>query len=324
MIDSVERIVNLALYLADARRPVTAEQVRSEVSGYPSEQDYAAFARMFERDKDELRRSGFNLAFDEERQVYSLDRSATFAAPVELTAEEAAAVRAAGTAVLGDPSFPFAADLRLALVKIAAELPGDPATATARLADEDPARQGTTVAALSDAGSRSKVVRFGYTNSMGASALHEVEPYGLFVHDGRWYLVARDTSLDEVRTYAVARMSDVKINTSAPKTPDFERPADFDVSRFISLPFQYGPDELEFEAVLRFDPDSAWRARALSRGQGTLETDGDSLLWRVAARSRRGLLKFAIENGPGIRIVDPPDFVAELADGLARVEALHG
>lgn len=324
MTEAVERIVNLALCFADATSPLTAERIRSEVAGYPAEQDDAAFNRMFERDKDELRRSGFVIVFDEERQSYSLDRRATFSSPVDLTGEEAAAVTAAGSALVDDPSFPFAADLRLALAKIAAELDTAGVPAAVRLADENPSQQATFVAALTDAAARGKRVTFGYTNSAGVSAPHELEPYGLFLHDGRWYLVGRDTGKDEVRTYTVSRMADVTVNASAPKTPDFNRPDDFEVGRFVRLPFQYGPGDAAFEAVLRFPANLAWRTRTLASGHGTLTEQSDgSIEWRIEARSPERLLRFVIENGPGIEVLAPTPLAEKLAASMAEVEALH-
>lgn len=323
--EALERIINLALYLDGVREPVTAEQVREKVIGYrDKDQDDAAFARMFERDKDDLRRAGIKLDFDEQLQEYSLDRKATFSARVDLSAEEAAVVRTAGTAVLGDPSFPFADDLRLALAKIAAELPADAPVARMRIADEDPARQGRTVAQLVSAGDARKVSTFDYTNSMGVSAPHTVEPYGLFTYDGRWYLVGRDTEKDETRTYAAARIENLKVNAAAPKTPDFERPDGFDVSRFISLPFEYGPRSDAFEAVLRFEPSATWRAAAVTLSHGSLEPDGDALLWRVNARSEEALLKFVIEHGPGVRIVEPQHLIARMRAGLEGTVAANG
>lgn len=323
MSDPVERIVNLALFFAAASGPITAEMVKSEVEGYPSDQDAAAFGRMFERDKDELRRSGFAIEFDEERGVYSLDRQATFTAHVELTDSEAAAVTAAGSALADDPSFPFAADLRLALAKIAAELDTADVPASIRLADEDPSRQASFVALLADAARRRKRTRFGYTNSRGDSGLHSLEPYGLFLHDGRWYAVGRDTDLDEVRTYAVARMDDVEVSAAAPKTPDFERPADFEVGRFVRLPFQYGPPGSAFRATLRFAGALAWRAPSLTGGHGSFTQTPDGLEWHVEARSRERLLRFAVENGPGIDVLEPKDLAEFLAASMAEVEARH-
>jgi proteasome accessory factor B len=320
--DAVERILNLALHFAHASSPTTAEEIRRDVAGYPTEQDDAAFARMFERDKDELRRAGLTLVFDEEDQTYSLDIAGTFAGPVTLSDEEAAAVRVAGSALLQDPSFPFSDDLRLALTKIASQT-DDVSASPSRLADEEPGVQGESAGLLARAVESRKLVSFGYTNSSGRSAPHEVEAYGLFLHDGRWYLVGRDASVDEVRTYAVTRMESVRVNERAPRSADFIRPADFDVSTYVRLPFQYGPDEAEFEAEIRFSATSSWRAPSLAAGHGDLHKDGDEVLWRVSARSEDALMRFTIENGPGLSIVRPPNLRARLESALDEVEALH-
>jgi hypothetical protein len=119
-------------------------------------------------------------------------------------------------------------------------------------------------------------------------------------------------------------MDELAVNASAPKTADFDRPADFDVSRFVRLPFQYGPAAEEFVATLSFDAESSWRAESLSAGQGVLENARDGVLWRVPARCLDRLLRFAIENGPGLSVVDPPAALARLREGLAETEVSHG
>lgn len=330
MTDVVERLVNLALLFAHSRGPLTAEQIRAEVAGYPADQDETAFLRMFERDKDDLRASGLVIESDEQGH-YRLDRSATFASQLDLTPAEAATVRLVGGAFLGDPSFPFANELALALAKLSSGLGGSGAPVASRLADEDPRRQGRTVAALSDAAERRKRVAFSYTNSSGVTAPRDVEPYGLFLHDGRWYLVGRDTASGNVRTYTVARTATLSVNAEKPRSADFERPEGFDVSDHIATPFQYGPAEAEFEAVLRFEPGVAWRAEKLSARNGTTLAEKDSsgvptgaVLWRLRARSAPRLLRFAIEQGPGVSIAEPAGLAEELRSGLTRVEALHG
>jgi len=320
--EAVERVVNLALFLAATPVPVTAERVRTEVLGYPQGQDDAAFLRMFERDKDDLKRMGFVIDGDAEG-YYRLDVSATYATALELTPSEMSALRIAGTALAEDPSFPFGSDLRLALAKLSAEVDAGQVRVSARLADEDPRRQGSTVAALSSAVSARKRVAFDYTNSLGVAGPHEIEPYGLFLHDGRWYLVGRDAARDDTRTYTGARIADATVNPVAPKSPDFDRPADFDIARFVRLPFQFGSEE--FEAEIAIAPEAAWRARSLASGQGELRPEaGGAVTWRVSARSRERLLRFVIENGPGVELVGPPELLATLADGLDRVVARHG
>jgi proteasome accessory factor B len=322
--DAVERLVNLAFYLAQASEPVSAERIRVDVAGYPADQDTDAFLRMFERDKDVLRDAGFSIVTDE-AGAYVIDGAATFAAVVDLTAEEAVAVRTAGTALLGDPSFPFVGELRLALAKIASAIDGGDVPSAARLADESPLRQGESVALLSDAAQRCKRVTFSYTNSRGISAPREIEPYGLFLFDGRWYVVGRDVASNETRTYTVARASDIAVNAAKPKSPDFERPADFDVASFSRLAFQYGEAAEEFEALIRFEPSAAWRSASLAGGRGALEPAADgAALWRIPARDRRRLMRFVLENGPGVRLAEPPDVAAELRAGLEAVARIHG
>ncbi|TLM66369.1 MAG: WYL domain-containing protein [Actinobacteria bacterium] len=329
MADALERLVNLALYFADAKGPVTAEQIRTEVAGYPRAQDEAAFLRMFERDKEDLRAAGLAITHDQEAPggLYALDPSATFAAEVRFTRAELAALHAIGVALAGDPAFPFADDLRLALAKVVPDLDADgTAPAAARLADEDPEAQGASVALLAAAVEARKTVWFGYTNALGESRSREVEPYGLFLRDGRWYLVGHDTATDAAggpRVYAAARMRAPEANAKQPKSPDFERPEGFDVRSFVGLPFQYGGGE-PFEAHLTFSPSDAWRAPALTGGAGTLDAAADgSLAWSIPARDPRRLAQWVVENGPGIAIAGPPEAVAMLRDGLAEAVSAH-
>jgi len=322
--DATERLVNLALYLAAARGPVTRERIRTDVAGYPlaSEQDEAAFARMLERDKKDLRAAGLVIESDAEGN-YRLNAGATFAAGVTLAPEEAAAVRAVGVALLADPSFPFAEELRFALAKIATALESPESSVRALTADEEPRRQGTTVALLGDAVTACKRVTFAYTNSLGEPKRHEIEPYGLFARDGRWYLVGRDTALDESRTYTVGRIRELAVNPAKPETPDFARPDEFDVASFIGLPFQYGREE--FAVTLAFEPGEAWRAAGLAVGKGEIAMiPGGGAVWRVVARDRRRLLRWVVENGPGISVVEPDDLARELAEGLHAAAAVNG
>ncbi|MHB9004360.1 MAG: helix-turn-helix transcriptional regulator, partial [Coriobacteriia bacterium] len=165
MVDPTERLVNLAFLLGAERGHVTAVRIRDEVAGYGDEnQDEAAFKRMLERDKKELRAMGLVIESDAEGN-YRLDQGATFASRISLEPGEAAALRAVGMALLDDPSFPFAHELRFALAKIASALREHAPRAVAHTADENPELQGELVALLNDAVQSRKTARFGYTNS---------------------------------------------------------------------------------------------------------------------------------------------------------------
>jgi proteasome accessory factor B len=320
MTEAVERLVNLALFLAAARGPVSAERIRAEVTGYPEGQDEAAFLRMFERDKDELRATGLAIESNPDGR-YQLDAGRTFVAGLDLSSEEDAALRAAATVFLSDPSFPFVTDLRYALAKISGGSDVD-VPAAAHLADEQPGTQGATVSTLATASAACKRVTFDYTNAAGTSAPHTAEPYGLFLHSGRWYLVGRDTARDEIRVYAAARMDSVTTNAARPRTADFVRPADFDVAEYIGLPFQYGAGT-PFDAVVRFAPSVSWRAPALTGGAGEIRAGEEALLWHVTARDPARLARWVVANGPGLAIESPQEVADLVRSGLAGVVDAH-
>ena len=319
-IETVERIVNLAMYLSAASAPVSWEDIRTEVAGYPPDQNRDAFLRMFERDKKQLRESGLVIDSDAEGR-YLLDEAATFTTEVTLSSEESAALRAAVAAFIDDPAFPFSEDLRLAMAKLGSGGGAGPCSAS-RIADETPERQGRDAAIIADASQRCKRVAFEYTTAAGQSARREVEPYGAFVRDGRWYLVGRDADRDAMRTFSLSRAECLEVNQTRQATPDFERPSDFDIASFVMLPFQLGTDS--FEAVLELDADLSWRAESLLAGHGGVEQrDDGTLRWTVQASNPERLARWVIENGPGIAIDSPPDVMPQTVASLEEVRSEH-
>ena len=307
---------------------MSAETIRAEVIGYPENQDEDTFLRMFERDKKQLRACGLMLEVVDLEGVpgYRLDGDASYAGEVRLTGAEHAVLRAVAAALASDPGFPFGTDLAIAVAKLGGtqdEGGGRSASARGALTDETPDVQGAMAAVLAEAVASRKRVDFGYTNATGDTRDREVEPYGVFFQDGRWYLVGRDMARDEARTFAVRRMRDVRANPRRPGSPDFDAPADFSVAEHMLLPFQYGPAAIECE--LRFSAEDAWRAPRLIGGQGTLEMlpDGGAR-WVVKAASLPRLARWIVENGPGVMPVAPPELRATLADGLRKVVARHG
>ena len=328
VVSASERIVNLALYLASAPSPVSANEIAAGVAGYPPDQNAAAFGRMFERDKDDLRHAGIVIELDRSGDVerYRVDADSTFSDAVRLEPVEAVELRAAAAAMLADPSFPYPADLRLALAKLAAAADGGVGTTsvvkTALSADEDPAIQGAAVAMLTHAIGTRKCASFSYTDADGRASQRTVEPWGLFARDGRWYLVARDTAADGIRVFAVARTGDLAIEQGRPKTPDFDPPEDFDVRTWMLMPFQYG--NRTTEATLRLSGPAARRATALVAGQGKLSGPAEGpFLWRVPFADEMLLARWVAANGPGIEVSSPDSLRDALVSGLRKVVEQH-
>ena len=57
-VERTERLLNLVIALMGTQRAMARSAIRAQVPGYASAASDAAFERMFERDKDELRSMG--------------------------------------------------------------------------------------------------------------------------------------------------------------------------------------------------------------------------------------------------------------------------
>jgi len=321
LIGPVERIINLALLLAETSTPVSAEQIRDQVNGYPpaSEQDDSAFKRMFERDKERLAQIGLALVADD-KGLYHLD-PATFVSPVSLAEEERVLLRDVLLALSKDFTFPFADELPFALSKINMREPAEVALSiqTAEGAEDS---HSPAVGKLVDAAFRNKRISFAYNSPCGTTARREVEPYGVFALRGQWYLVANDISLKETRTYLISRMSSLAVNSTRPKSPDFSVPDGFRVSDHIKHPFQIG--EESFVATILFSAARASMLESLTAGTGELQRRPDgAALWRIGARNSDELTRWVVANGPGVTLVSPPDLARTLEGKVRRISQMH-
>src|SRR5262249_12480284 len=80
---------------------------------------------------------------------------------------------------------------------------------------------------------RKRVTMAYVTASSGEKAVRDVDPYGLVYRQGAWLLVGYCHLRRGVRSFRVDRMEDVRV-APKPRTPDFERPGDFDVRRYAA------------------------------------------------------------------------------------------
>jgi proteasome accessory factor B len=244
--DRVERLTNLLALLLETERPLTLVEIAGELEGQYAEKESTRRAA-FERDKAALREIGVPIETtvltggQAGASAYWIDRTRYELRDLNLEPDEMRALQVAVAAVR--PTQGREALWKLGLDTIDGDVAGDVAvTATV------PELPG--LPALREAAARRRVVTFAY-HGRG----RRLDPYGLLLRAGFWYVVGRDHTSDEPRTYRVDRIEGaVEIDEGS----TFERPADVDVrAAFPSDPKELGPGAGGATATVRVD-----RARA--------------------------------------------------------------
>jgi predicted DNA-binding transcriptional regulator YafY len=299
----LERLINLLAMLLTAGRPVTADQIRQTIPGYAGRTD-EAFHRMFERDKELLRRIGIPLetrATDawEVQHGYMIDPERYRLADPGLTDEERTALfLAAQVARLGGTPYGQEAVLKLGGAQLAGTM--EPLVA-------DLGEGAELLGELFIAVAERRGARFTYRGRERA-----VDPYGLGHRRGHWYLVGAEDGVTKV--YRVERLTRLVVGDLRDA---YTVPAGFSVQQAIDLqPWEAG-DQEPLRARVRFSPDVAWWAgRRLGHDPGPPDDDG-SLTAELDVLNLEAFVGWVLSFGADAEVLSPP---AARQAVLARIE----
>jgi len=301
----VERVLNLLIYLLESPTPVTADDVRNTVAGYAGQSD-EAFHRMFERDKDVLRRLGVPLnrqALDawEVNFGYTVDPDEYAVPDPELSEEERVALSVAARMVrLGGSHAGLDALLKLGGIERSVGL--EPLGA-------DLGAEADILGALFGAITEKRSVNFEYRNSS-----RHLEPYGIAHRRGHWYLVGAGAQGE--RVFRVDRIHELDVSE---EINTFTKPKGFNVRSLMDLqPWEAGSDP-EVEANIRFDADVAWWA---ARTLGLDRPEGD-LVANVPVTNRDALVGWILSFGVSAEVLGPQEIREEISGRVkAALESL--
>lgn len=150
-----------------------------------------------------------------------------------------------------------------------------------------------------------------------------LEPYGLVLKAGRWYLIARGGQ--DIRTYRVSQILELR---ALPQS--FERPGDFDLAAHWNGALETFEARLhQGEAVIRLSPNGMERLPDMGRpallraAEATAEPPGPDGWTRVTVpiESHRHALSEFLRFGLDLEVVAPAelrDLMAETTRSLAR------
>jgi predicted DNA-binding transcriptional regulator YafY len=321
----VRRLSLVALLLSRRGQPVSVAQIRRSVEGYPTMTE-EAFKRRFYEDRVELAGLGIEIASEADAQAgvgetYSLPASAYYLPPVHLTPDELTAL-AACLSVL-EKRFAYSQPLRLALLSLAQGRPELLADADAPVTVVPESEPGAAVLPkLQSAIAERKTVTFVYY-AIGRDEERErtVDPYGLQLVAGEWYLIGWCHLRQAPRTFRLSRIrSRVTHATKAPH--DFPTPEGFDLAAYRDRP-AWQLAEPHGRARIRIAPGMAWWVEAHWSHCGTvIEQDDGGIVYETPYADARPLLSWLLGLADAAELVEPAELREQLFAQLGRLDAL--
>jgi predicted DNA-binding transcriptional regulator YafY len=305
VVDRLERLVNLTATLLETRRSLTLEELSERVEPrYPD--DKAARRRQFERDKETLRELGIPIRVEAvdgfgADQAYRIHPDDYYLPELDLTEAELAALHVAVTAVRleGDAG-------REGLAKLGG-LSGEGADSPLAQLDVTPG-----LAVLFDAVGRHASVRFAYRGED-----RHLDPYGVVLRFGHWYVVGHDHDRDAPRAFRVDRI-DGEPTLGADGT--FVTPDGIDPVDFVRAdPMTYGEDQPVDAHVLVDAARAAWVVEQLGE-HAVLERKADgAVVVTLPVVNRAAFRTWVIDLLDHAEVVSPPELRAEMVAWLDAV-----
>ena len=306
----VRRLSLVALLLSRGGHPASVAEIREKVEGYPTMTD-DAFKRRFYEDRAELAGLGIQIAAEPDQEgageLYSLPASSYYLPAVDLARDELAALGACLAVLEG--RFTYSQPLRLALLSLAQgrpELLSDASTpALAVLPEEDESEALAAVPKLQAAIGDRKTVTFAYyAISRDQEMERTVDPYGLQLVAGEWYLIGWCHLREAIRTFRLSRIrSRVTHATRAPH--DFAAPPGFDIGAYRDRPAWQLAAPVD-TARVRVDPTMAWWVEAHYGHCGTvIADDGGGIVYETAYASARPLLGWVLGLAGAAEVLQP-------------------
>ncbi len=291
--DKLERLLNLTAALLATDHPLTGEELRDRVGGYPEAKESAR--RSFERDKDDLRAMGLPLRVestpgtDPPIDGYRIHRAEYAGTELKLDPEELAALHLATNLVRldGDDT---------ALVKLGAA-GGATTDEVGRVPFDD------VLAALIGAAADHRAVSFRYGDTDRV-----VEPWRLSFSRGHWYLGGWDRVRAGVRMYRVDRLD----GPVEPAGQALESVGT--VSDPLDLRGWELGDGAPVTARVRIDADQAAWARHIL---GEVETCGDgAVVATLEVRNVEAFRSFVLSFLEHAEVLEPPELRSDLITWL--------
>jgi proteasome accessory factor B len=280
--------------------------------------------RKFERDKAELISLGIPIDYqggsEVQKEGYLIQKDNLFLPEIEFKPEEFSLLMLSAEAVRENEGFPYRDQLESALHKIISlQKQIHPAPQEIAISYSQSHRRGlhsTFIQKIQDALDRRKSLELRYhAFSTGQTTSRKVNPFGLIFRKGKWTLVAWDHLREDLRTFVVTRIENVRVNPRRPGTPDYEIPESFTLQAYQDQQ----PWELELHEPIqvtlrisqhRINELMSQLAKSEDLGQGK---------YRLQVTNRSGLISWVLSQKTDVQILEPAELnrrICEVLQGL--------
>lgn len=345
--DRSKRLLDLVMMLLRARGAVTYRDIREQFDDYQTTNAEAGL-RAFERDKADLLELGVPIRYvtpEEDDALedggYIIDLKRLRLPEVRLTPEEVSALVLAASVAHAMPGGAYPKIVDLALKKLAFDLPEMPDTPTefprpaaAGRASEpvlvhfpgqrsalpgDRVDLGDLFATFEAATRFRKRVTFTYQAAgNGFKSTRTIDPYALVYREGSWLVVGWCHLRNEIRSFRVDRVLSAEM-APKPKSPDFERPAEFDVRSYAQRsPWTFTTEPAE-EVELVLSAEAADVANEDFGPTAVVRHEGEHVVVRFACGNCDFAVSRVLASKGAITVRQGERLHRRLAEELAKV-----
>ena len=307
-----ERLVNLTIALLATKRYLTKNEIFRNIDGY--EGNAEAKERMFERDKDDLRKLGIQIEvggldplFDDEAgyrirpESYALSLRDLTPTQVTLLSLAAQAWQDAAFTDLSQQAL-----RKLTSIGLDTDSSQLPVMAPKLIGADENLRSAL------DALTSLTTIEFDYLNIQGLAQKRQLQVYGVQARKSHWYLIGLDTEKDAIRNFRVDRIQGVV--KSVGKSQSYVIPTSFEIAELepaIETPL----------AVLQVRPGAGYQLRRMAT---TVETADDWDLLEVPIFDLGFVTSLVLWHGEDVIVSSPAQLKSAVTSALEKLVKLHG
>jgi len=307
-----ERLVNLTIALLATKRYLTKSEIFRNIDGYEGSAE--AKERMFERDKDDLRKLGIQIEvggldplFDDEAgyrirpESYALSLRDLTPTQVTLLSLAAQAWQDAAFTDLSQQAL-----RKLTSIGLDTDSSQLPVMAPKLIGADENLRSAL------DALTSLTTIEFDYLNIQGLAQKRQLQVYGVQARKSHWYLIGLDTEKDAIRNFRVDRIQGVV--KSVGKSQSYVIPTSFEIAELepaIETPL----------AVLQVRPGAGYQLRRMAT---TVETADDWDLLEVPIFDLGFVTSLVLWHGEDVIVSSPAQLKSAVTSALEKLVKLHG